>query len=128
MTGAYVKYGDDWDGITIHEHHEPSLWLRNEIAAVRQAAVNGTMISCGHGDYGFLTVELWQPDRAWCEACFPSAKLPDDWDEAHCCDRCHRSTERIRSLACDLGGLILVFGLCPDCRDREGLDEDRWSL
>jgi hypothetical protein len=95
--------------------HEPSLWLRNEIQAIEKAWATGGGSSCGHYTPKIVTA-LWKP-KLVCGNCTPELVVHDP--ENHCCDRCRTVADEITVLIIDLGWLLVVLGLCHDCRDRE---------
>ncbi len=108
-------------GMQLSYDHEPTLWLRNEISAIRQAAQAGRVEQCGHLAPGqAAAVALWCPDRAWCAVCVPAVALTGDADRT--CDRCQRvgaPGELIHPCVVDMGPALLMLGLCPGCSRAE---------
>jgi hypothetical protein len=102
--------------------HEPSLWLRNELAAVRRMITDGTFTDCGHL-LGAMSAAaaLWRPGHVVCADCVVALRLYGDADRT--CDRCqtvmppgaliHPCAIRVSSV------LLVTFGLCPTCNRRE---------
>jgi len=108
-------------GMQLSYDHEPTLWLRNEISAIRQAAQGGRVEQCGHLAPGqAAVVALWRPERAWCAWCASALMLTGDADRT--CDRCQRvgaPGELIHPCVVDAGAALVLLGLCPGCSRAE---------
>jgi hypothetical protein len=90
------------------DHHEPSLWLRNEIAALSKDWNAGLFTTCGH-NYSRMVAALWKPHTIVCGFCTPTLLLNDtaeDWT----CDRCRAIVPTINVAVIELDWLLLCFG------------------
>jgi hypothetical protein len=106
-------------GLRASANHEPSWWLRRELAAIDRAAINGRLGSCRHARRSRVTVvALWDPGTLWCLPCGSSA-LTLDGEADRQCDRCLEVVDRITAITVVSRNTMVMFGLCPPCRIRE---------
>jgi hypothetical protein len=62
---------------------------------------------------------LWEPDCVTCVPCSPLL-LPDPRDpENKTCDRCRRHVPGVVMGMVQTPAVVVMFGLCEDCRRRE---------
>lgn len=107
----------DHDPWRYAERHEPSMWLRGRLGDIADTIAAGRMRACGHPSSAL--VALWEPDRVVCDGCRARLSLTGPPD--HTCDRCGAVVARVWAMAAHLDppNLLVLFGLCPSCRDRE---------
>lgn len=97
-------------------NHEPSWWLRCRLVDLTTRLSTGTLPTCGHLAIP-ASVALWD-GVARCRGCMPSSRLIGDADRT--CDRCgHLCRGVIYPVVLALGAVVVSFGLCPACHDRE---------
>ncbi|WP_286960171.1 MULTISPECIES: hypothetical protein [Arsenicicoccus] len=95
--------------------HEPSAWLRQQLATTRRGITTGTTSACHPGRP--LIVAAWDPNHAWCRHCATTAPPPPN---EHACDRCGLATPTTTGiLAAATPRLTLAAGLCRRCLKRE---------
>jgi hypothetical protein len=115
-------------GLAWTDNHEASVWLRNEINAVLQRVRGLQMELCPHLSPGWpAAVALWAAERMVCAACLSTIR-PDGLED-HRCDRCgdiadtlHPCLNVVETDHGDVntpGPLVIFYGLCLSCRDRE---------
>lgn len=113
LGGAYV------------ENHEPSHWLRTQLAEVGARLVAGQLDMCPqvrpHVD-GFIA--LWASDWVACgwRACgHCESRLALTGDADRTCDRCSNVVDIVHPEVVLVGpNLLVAFALCSACRQREG--------
>lgn len=99
--------------------HEPSWWLRSRLVDLQARDRAGQLLPCPHLWPGApAMVALWAPDRAACSTCAPTLVVTGEADRT--CDRCAVVADQVApALVGASPTLVVVFGLCAACFDRE---------
>ncbi|PKW25412.1 hypothetical protein [Phycicoccus duodecadis] len=118
---GYLTHLADQEGVTPIHNHEPSFWLRARLVDLHSRWNTGRMLTCRHvltQPGGVFITALWLPEVMVCTSCAVDAlRLPAAADLT--CDRCSAPDPKTRAVAVDEQGVIVTFGLCPDCYRRE---------
>ena len=116
------------------QNHEPSYFLRASMSAIPRLWETEGVHACPHmrDDINAGSTRLpgitalWAPRCLTCVDCSVGLRLTGAADRT--CDRCQHVVpldQTIAGLIYDtkLAGrrLMILFGLCPDCLDREGI-------
>lgn len=127
ITSAYVDEAAGEPGATSITNHEPSTWLRGQVAAMNDGIEAGTAHHCRHlvaADQDSLDMArfaaLWKPGVVACLACVAAGAFRMSEDEAGRCDRCGQHAGALAPFLSRSGDFIVHFKLCVDCGTREG--------
>ncbi len=101
--------------------HEPSFWLRGQLASVATKYTAGTLRpACPHVAPGALgVVTLWRPDEMACPWC--CGALAADPVEDDKCDRCRAYSRPLVCFGFSVipGRVAAALALCPSCSQKE---------
>ena len=101
----------------VRQNHEPSFWLRWQLASLDTDLVSGDLTYCGHE--GPHLVALWHSDRAVCVSC-AGGELDLSGTAEDCrCDRCGEYADPIEVCLVGAPRFLVSFGLCGNCAARE---------
>ena len=107
--------------VDVYPRHAPSRWLMSRWAVVAARLENGVQRRCPHlgaDDPGLIV--LWDDAMMRCAKCAHRAILTGEDDRR--CDRCGSiATEIDAAVWAPEPGILIGFGLCPECSALECL-------
>jgi hypothetical protein len=113
------------DEMDVEENHEPTLWLRGELATIGNDLVAGRSELCPHiltrnpftasVRATTLLAALWRPLYVCCSDCAPDELTPPP-DVV--CSRC-QAVEDMNSASVYAHGILVCYVLCSACLRRE---------